>query len=136
MTFKFTAPPLNLGMFDLGGVLYHANYFQVYEQTREACLLSKGIKYSDLANKQTHFALTESSQKFIKPVFYGEEVTVSLTCSKLGKSSFELSYELFTDKLVNKAVTKHACVSSRGGELKLSKLPEDVYDCLKSLKDS
>ena len=81
MSFSLKLKP-RLGEFDLGGVLYHANYFHLYEKAREAYLESLGLPYPSLVEKGFHLAVTNSEQEFSKPIYYGQELELKLEISE------------------------------------------------------
>ena len=63
-THQIDAP--RLGEFDLGGVLYHANYFSLFEATREAFLRAHGMPYTQLiAERAETVALAARSGVFL-----------------------------------------------------------------------
>ena len=85
---------IRFGEFDIGRVLYHANYFHLYEAAREAFLISEGYPYSRLMQDHSHFAVVESHQDFLKPIVYGEKLLLELRTADVKRSSFRFEYEL------------------------------------------
>ncbi len=130
--YEYVCPPLPLGLFDLGGVLYHANYFQLLEQARESLLAEFGCPYPELAANSQHLAIAESHQKFLKPIRYGDKVLVRLCATELRQSSVTLSYELdlgaphASDTPAHIAITKLVFVDGSSGTLKPARLPEKL----------
>ena len=110
----------SLGEFDLGGVLYHANYFHLYEQGREALLQQIDFSYSLLVKGGFHLAVVESHQNFIAPITYGQSITLNLWVSDLKKASLVFHYQLAicadhdaqnsAVKVIHQAWTRHALV--------------------------
>jgi acyl-CoA thioester hydrolase len=141
LAFTHEIANLRLGLFDLGGVLYHANYFALLEEAREAFLAAKDLPYHTLASNNQHLAIVESVQKFIKPIRYGDAVKIYLTTSQISKISFSFNYEIFLWKneietLAHKASTKMVFVEEKNGELKPTILPERLNQITKELNNS
>lgn len=120
-SFEYLIPHVRLGEFDLGGVLYHANYFHLLEETREAWLASLGFPYPTLANAGLHFAIVESNQKFLKPIRYGQALKVMLQTSAVRKSTLSVEYQIYLNlpkeekQLVHTARTVLAHIQSANG---------------------
>ncbi len=128
---------IRLGEFDLGGVMYHRNYFNIYESIREDFFRSINIPYVTLVKKGYHLPLIESHQNFIKPIFYGEEIKVNLNLKDLKRSSFRFDYTFFNSKktLIHKAYTLHASIKEENNKFKLSSLPKELKDKIINLND-
>ena len=120
---------MRLGEFDLGGVLYHANYFHLLEAAREAFLRENGTPYHSLVAERSHLAVVESHQEFRAPVRYGEQVEIALSFSEIRRVSAIARYELRVgDKLVHTASTKLVFVKTdpNAGTLQPAALPERI----------
>ena len=130
--FNFSVPGVRLGEFDIGGVLYHANYFHLYESAREAFLAEQGIPYHSLVTQGQHLAIVESQQQFLKPVRYGEGISVQLAASDISKISFCFNYQFLNDKgeLIHKAKTKHVLVSAVSGSIRPTRIPDSLLSSL------
>ena len=125
---------MRLGEFDMGGVLYHANYFHLYEIGREALLSSNSIAYSELAYNAKHLAIVESHQCFLAPVHYGMELEIAIWCSEIKKASVNMNYEIYEFKGENlvrqspmhQAWTRHVFVDASSGKLSILQFPETL----------
>jgi acyl-CoA thioester hydrolase len=126
--FSLPIQHIRFGEFDLGGVLYHANYFHIYEQVREEFLLEGPLSYQALLSDGCHLAVVESAQKFIKPIRYGEQFTVNLTVERLKRASFDLCYAFVREEeLLHTASTSMVFVKVINGALKVSPLPRELH---------
>jgi YbgC/YbaW family acyl-CoA thioester hydrolase len=96
--FVFPLHAISLEKFDIGGVLYHANYFHLLEQAREALLAHAGMPYPQLVAQQQHLAIVHSEQDFIRPIRYGEPIDIAVWCSELKQSTATLKYLLIRDE--------------------------------------
>lgn len=133
--FNFSVSGVRLGEFDIGGVLYHANYFHLYESAREAFLAERGVPYPSLVTQGQHLAVVESQQQFLKPVRYGESLSIELSTSAVSKTSFCFDYRFFNEKgeLIHKATTKHVLVSATSGAIRPTRLPKHLLDSLQAI---
>ena len=114
-SFVHTLPSIRLGEFDLGGVLYHANYFHLYEALREEFLRSIGLPYPSLAAAGCPFAIVESHQEVLPPGRRGMTSGGALTAAEVRRSSFTLEYSLrHNGAELHRAWTRHAFVSADG----------------------
>ncbi len=123
--------PLRLGLFDLGGVLYHAHYFALLEEAREAVLQANNLPCHELAKNREFLAIAESHQQFIKPILYGDEIKVYLWLSSLRKTSLEMNYLLTAEKngletAHHRASTRLVFVTDKSGQLAVAQLPESL----------
>ena len=115
--FLFRTTP-QLCEFDLGGVLYHANYFHVYEQAREALLQTGGTPYPELVANSQHLAIVESHQEFVKPVRYGDQLLVQLWITELKRATCIVNYRFLVEQdakteVYHRAWTKHVFVQNQ-----------------------
>jgi acyl-CoA thioester hydrolase len=132
---------LPLSEFDLGGVLYHANYYHLYERGREALLRENGLPYSELVAAGCHLAIVEAHQEFRSPVYYGEVLTLELRISDIRSSSAKIGYTLSTvrnndRKELHRGWTVLAFVSTSQGRFKASRFPEKLLGILKKYAES
>lgn len=132
-SFVHTLAPIRLGEFDIGSVLYHGRYFNLLEETREAFLREIETPYPELVDKGMHLTLTESRQRFLAPIRYGEEITARLTFTDVRRTSFVARYELYgpAELVVHQAETRHACIKLQpNGAFKVVALPEKLLEGL------
>lgn len=121
-----------LAEFDIGGVLYHANYFHLYERARESLLDSLGTPYHQLVKSGCHLAIVESEQYFHKPISYGTEIEVGLRCLELKSASLTFAYSFYSnEELVHEGITRHAFVKKDdSGAFKMSRLPRELKEAM------
>ncbi len=135
--FELEIPDLRLGEFDLGGVLYHANYFHLYETAREAFLRQGGYPYSKIIENDSQIAIVESHQKFHRPVYFGRPISVRLSISELSKVSLVFDYEIEERQSeknpVHEASTKCAHVTRVDDIYRVSPFPEQLRALFETL---
>ena len=89
------------------GYMYYGNYAQFYEVGRMEMLRSLGLTYRAMEASGIMMPVVEMSTRYIKPVFYDEEITVKVTVNKMPGVRILFNYELYNeqDVLVNTAET-------------------------------
>lgn len=135
MQFLLDIPPPRFGEFDLGGVLYHANYFHIYEIIREAFLGQGPASYPSLVKQSCHLAVVESRQKFIKPIYYGDAFKSELIISELKRASATVEYRFYNDQTIHLAQTKLVFVNSSSKAFSVTSLPNDLKDYFRKFKE-
>lgn len=124
---------IQLSEFDIGGVLYHANYFHLYEQARESLFVELGFPYHQFVAKGQHMAIVESEQHFLKPITYGQTIEIGMRCQELRSVSLAFAYVIYADndEIVHRACTRHAFVSKDElGVFKPSRIPKGLAQAL------
>lgn len=125
--FNFHLSALRLGEFDLGGVLYHANYFHVYEMAREALLVAGGLPYPKLVEQGFHLAIVESHLEFEKPIRYGQPLEIQVHMTELKQSSVVFNYEIFSGgERLHSGWTKNVFVETSDKGFTPRRMPEEL----------
>jgi acyl-CoA thioester hydrolase len=128
--YSLSIPWVPLSEFDLGGVLYHANYFHLYEKSRETLLHENGLPYPQFVAEGSHLAIAESHQEFLKPVFYGQVLALEIFFSELSNASVRANYSILdaqSRQLLHRAWTKLVFVKLQTDKaFKPCKLPESL----------
>jgi YbgC/YbaW family acyl-CoA thioester hydrolase len=136
ITYKTPLNHIRLGEFDLGGVLYHANYFHLLEEIRESFLRSIDLPYSELANIGTHLTVINSELNFHKPIRYGDQLDAEMIVDMIGKTRLKFTYIINNStensKIFSGSTTHTAVViDSETKSFKVSKVPEELESKLK-----
>jgi acyl-CoA thioester hydrolase len=61
---------------DLGGGVYHGNYFHLFEIAREEFLRDLDYPYSRFMKQQLHLTVAEVSCTYQRPVFYDDVIEI------------------------------------------------------------
>lgn len=61
---------------DLGGGVYHGNYFHLFELAREEFLRDLDFPYSSFMKQQLHLAVAEISCTYQRPLFYDDLIEI------------------------------------------------------------
>lgn len=67
---------------DMQKVVHHSNYLRWFEIVRTKLLESIGLTMVDIESQGVYYVLKDAYLDYIKPVKYGEEVTLSATLVK------------------------------------------------------
>lgn len=133
-SYVFHLPSVQLANFDLGGVLHHANYLLLFEQARESFLLENHLPYAGLVKNNLHLVLADAHLKFIKPVIYGDPISIKVNTTKIKETSLLFTYQLFQNEtLCNQATTKHALVNIEDG-FQIVRLPTNLKQLFLSIE--
>ncbi|HPJ23938.1 MAG TPA: thioesterase family protein [Bacillota bacterium] len=65
---------------DMQKIVHHSNYLRWFEIVRTKLLESLGVTMTDIENEGVFYVMKEARLDYIKPVKYGEKVTL---CAKL-----------------------------------------------------
>ena len=128
-------PNIPLEKFDLGGVLYHANYFHLFEQAREKFLELSNLPYPSLVKENSHLAIVKAKVDYVKPIFYGDKIKIELSTSNIKKTNFFFHYKTShssTNELYTSATTKMAFVKN----LVPTKMPEQLVVALNKVENA
>jgi 1,4-dihydroxy-2-naphthoyl-CoA hydrolase len=97
---------------DAAGVVFFANVLNICHEAYEASLAASGINLKVFfTNPLVAFPIVHANVDFLRPMYCGDELSISLIPQKLGVDKFELAYEVsIADVLVAKAITRHVCI--------------------------
>ncbi|AFY30950.1 thioesterase family protein [Calothrix sp. PCC 7507] len=117
---------------DAAGVVYFANVLNICHEAYEASLEVSGINLKAFfGNSSVAFPIVHANVDFLRPMFCGDKLVVSLMPQKLGVEKFEIAYEIkLGEVLAAKAITRHVCidVNSRNKQ----ELPDEINDWLET----
>lgn len=141
-SFRLECARLRLAQFDVGGVLYHARYFNIYEEAREELFIRHGVSPYELTANRQYLAVVEAHQQFAAPIRYGDNVAVDIWASDLSRSAVRFDYLLSlahgsptpserTSAPLHWGWTRHAFVAPRGDTLRPERLPEPLLAVIK-----
>ena len=102
---------------DAAGVLFFANYFRLAHEAYEAWMSAVGFDFFHLIHEADYLVLIVRAEcDFRRPLRVGDGVTVRMTASGIGRSSFTLAYTVVDDddRVVAQGATVHACVGKPG----------------------
>jgi 1,4-dihydroxy-2-naphthoyl-CoA hydrolase len=111
---------------DAAGVVYFANVLNICHEAYEESLEASGINLKTFfGNSSVAFPIVHANVDFLRPMFCGDKLIVSLMPQKIGGERFEIAYEIkLAEVLAAKAITRHVCidVNSRSKQ----ELPDEI----------
>jgi len=116
---------------DQSGRVYHANYFDWYDQARTEYLRQNGFSYKNLEESGCFLVVAEANNKYFKPIFFDELIDVRVELASLKRASMEFNYFITnkeTGALLSQGWTKLGMVDKTG---KIIKIPAEIVSELK-----
>ena len=101
---------------DAAGVVYFAKGLEICHQAYEESLAAAGISLKQmLLEKTLALPIVRAEIDFMRPLFCGDELQVSLTASLISSNEFAIAYQIChtdnLDRVLVKAQTKHVCIN-------------------------
>ncbi len=114
MAFKYSRR-VYLGDTDAAGVVYFARGLEICHEAYEESLASSQISFKQmLAENKIALPIVRAEIDFLRPLFCGDRITISLTTKLINSSEFTVSYQIFNDansnKILVKAQTNHVSI--------------------------
>ncbi len=105
-----------LGDTDAAGVVYFAKGLEICHEAYEQSLSKAGISLMQMINQgKTALPIVHAEIDFLRPLFCGDQLQVSLNVSQVNNSEFAIAYEIFSvndlNQILVKAQTKHVCIN-------------------------
>ncbi len=105
-----------LGDTDAAGVVYFAKGLEICHEAYEESLSKAGISLMQMINQgKTALPIVHAEIDFLRPLFCGDQLQVSLVISQVNYSEFAIAYQISLvsnlDQILVKAQTKHVCIN-------------------------
>ncbi|MBE9054492.1 MULTISPECIES: thioesterase family protein [Sphaerospermopsis] len=117
---------------DAAGVVYFANILSICHEAYEESLRHSGINIKTFfTHPSVAFPIVHANVDFLRPIYCGDKLMISLIPQKLSIDKFNITYEItVTDVIVAKAITRHVCidVNSRTKQ----ELPDEMISWLET----
>jgi len=102
---------VRFGETDAAGVANNAVYLQYFEIGRIELLRKRGHSYADVHGSGIDLIVAEAGVRYLRPLWFDDEVAIHVHMTDLSRASFTFAYELFRgDELCATGFTRHACV--------------------------
>ena len=102
---------------DVGGIVYHANYFRWFEMGRSEMFRYLGVPYKSIESMGFFLPLAEAYCKFNAPSQYDDVLVIETSLDTGVKAGLKFNYRILSeegDKVLAEGFTKHACVNREG----------------------
>lgn len=105
---------------DAAGVVYFAKGLEICHEAYEESLAKARIDLKQMINeKQVALPIVHAEIDFLRPVFCGDELQVSLSGSWVNDSEFAIAYQIFSidnlERVSIAAQTRHVCINPQIG---------------------
>lgn len=121
---------------DKMGIVHHSVYPIWYEIARTDLSKEAGFPYSKMEEYGLMLPLVELNCKYNTPAYYGDELIVTATVSKLTPARIVFSYEVYRpgeDKPLNIGYTVHAITNTELKPINSKKLFPEIYTALEKM---
>lgn len=121
---------------DKMGIVHHSVYPIWYEIARTDLSKEAGFPYSKMEESGLMTPLVELNCKYYKPAYYGDELIVTATVSKLTPARVIFFYEVFRqgeDKPINTGYTVHAITDGNLKPINSKKLYPEIYSAMEKM---
>jgi 1,4-dihydroxy-2-naphthoyl-CoA hydrolase len=114
---------------DAAGVVFFPNYLAICHEAYEEALAAAGIAVrSFFSSSGIVVPVSKSSADYLRPLYCGDKVNVSVAPELLTADTFSITYEIIRvgrpDKIAGQVRTWHVCINSQTRER--CALPEDL----------
>ena len=102
---------------DAAGVVFFANYLSICHEAYEEALGAAGLGLKDFfAANEIIVPISKSSAEYLRPLFCGDKIVVTLKPTLLSPDTYAIDYEMrradSAGKIVAHARTAHVCIRS------------------------
>lgn len=118
-TFEYRVPYADT---DQMGVVYYANYFRYFEQSRTEMLRALGVPYSEMERLGFFLMVSEAQCRYLSPAHYDELLECVTWVSARRAASLVLDTEIYhSGKLL---ASGHVTLASVDAQRRIIRLPE------------
>ena len=99
------------------GVLYYAEYFHIFERSRNEFIRSLGMSYSEVEKRGILLPVRDAQCRYRQPARYDDLLRVRAVISQWGRASLRFLYEIWNEdktSLLADGSTQHAFVNRQG----------------------
>ena len=101
---------------DAAGVVYFAKGLEICHEAYEESLADGGISLKQMIRSgETALPIVHAEIDFIRPLFCGDQIQISLVTSLVKDSEFAIAYQIFPvdnpEQILVKAQTRHVCIN-------------------------
>lgn len=103
---------------DAAGVVYFSNLLSICHEAYEDYLTSSHLNFKDLVyHGSISLPIVHGSINFLKPIFCGDRILISLNPKIIKSNKFEINYQIFQeltpDLILANAKTVHVCIDKK-----------------------
>ena len=114
MTFNYSRR-VYLADTDVAGVVYFARGLEICHEAYEESLVIGKISLKQILDEGIALPIVRAEIDFLRPIFCGVELQVSLSGSQINHSEFAIAYQIFAvdnlERVLVTAQTRHVCIN-------------------------
>ena len=115
---------------DPGGILFFAEFLKIAHITYEKYFESLSLDRNYFLDDIYVLPIVHTEADYFSPVKFGDTLICEIQVGKIGRTSFELYYNLkLNDNIAAKVITKHVVVLK--SSFKKSSIPTELLNALK-----
>ena len=124
---------------DAAGVIYFTNALKICHEAYETWLAEIGVSLARiLEQKQIAIPIVQADIDFLRPIFYGDHLQVTLDLKLVQNNEFISNYQIFRRESLHKPLAvariKHVCINPQTRNR--IPLPELIIERVGDLKSS
>ncbi|MGL5833652.1 MAG: acyl-CoA thioesterase [Waterburya sp.] len=101
---------------DAAGVVYFAKGLEICHQAYEESLAEQEISLKQMIQEgKTGLPIVHAEIDFLRPLFCGDRIQISLVASLINHSEFAIAYQIslvdHLEQILVKAQTRHVCIN-------------------------
>ena len=110
---------------DLMGIVYHANYLNMFERARTELLRDNGLSLTTMAEYGTNFSIYEAHIRYVSPARLDDVLSIKTTGERKKSCSLLFHQVMYNqlDQLLSEATIQVVCVDEH---LKPKRLPKEI----------
>ena len=122
---------VEFGMCDSAGILFFAKIFELSHSAYEEFILRSELEESYFENEIFAIPLINTTADFIEPIKLHEILGIDILVTKIGSTSFELTFSFSNEDGNVKAATKTTHVFVNKNNFKKTEIPVEFLNLLK-----
>lgn len=124
---------ITLRQTDAAGVLFFAEQLALVHEVYEEWLAQAGLPLRRILDERAFgLPIARAETELLQPLFVDDEVSIALSCARVGETSFTLAHEVSrAGRVVGRGATVHVCVDPRAG--RPAPLPDALRTALAGL---
>jgi acyl-CoA thioester hydrolase len=119
---------VSYGDTDQMGVVYYANYLELFERGRTEMLRAAGMSYKEMEKRGIVFPVIEAFCKYHSSAHYDDLLTLRSYVGEIGRVKVKICCEVYREDTL--LVSGHVVLGSINWDKRPQKLPQDFLDIL------
>lgn len=110
------------GETDAMGIVYYAEYLQIFERARDAYIRESGFSYNEVESRGIYLPVREVQCRYRSPARFDDVVHCRVAISEWGRASLTFLYEITNesrDLVLVTGMTQHASTSPEGRPVRM-----------------